>query len=57
MGKTKDATFKLLEEMSVKNYQWLMERMRGKGQHGVHEIVAFSSMNAKLDALVKCLIR
>lgn len=39
--------------MVANNYQWLMERFGGRRLQGVHEINVFTSINAKLDKLVR----
>lgn len=43
--------FELFEETVSYNYQWLVERSGGKRPQGIHEIDAFSFVNAKLDTL------
>lgn len=55
MGKIKDNTFELPEEMDNKNNQRLSERLENKRPQGIHWIDAFSSM--MLDTLARGLNR
>lgn len=53
MGKIEELAFYLLEEMVANNYQWLMERPKGRKSQGIHEIDDLTLVNAKVNSFAK----
>ena len=53
MGKKRDETQELLEEMALNSYQWQSDQAMPRKAAGVHEIDAISTIHAQLALLKK----
>ena len=53
MNKTEDEAYDMIEEMTLNNFQWSIERRQPKQVEGKLEVDALTLLSAKFDAMTQ----